>query len=326
MASRRRIHVRRQADIVIGSLINGAKTKVQKLALQKQIELTVGKAEFNEIIRNNSPSIYLVDPDLIATVVLEQVLNNATETISHIITSNGLIAPEDADFSLALREVIDNYSSLHASIKEAVHKGLMSFPSVNIDELNKTLQPIYSDLLKDLQSAYEKNKTYRAYQRAAAKAGSNLRRTLNAIKISILDNADSFISNINNRVPFVTYSFTSGVRSINTNIQKSLTSAIESKIALSSNFKIGNLVHAGHVGLYSDKGLEGINMPGAFIAGLITKKFDEIEQAVGNLSIHVINGLKINTDYSGDVGMFLDLQFNFAVSMEGVLNREEAPS
>jgi hypothetical protein len=315
----RRIHIRRYADVTMGSMINGAKTKIQKLALRRGISFSRGQSQFNEAIRNNSPSIYLVDPELIASTVLETLTTNP-KFISAINTEAGLIQAEDSEFNEAYKNIslpTNLNSDLAANIRTALYN---NFSKTTTAALTNITERIYNDMLVDMEKAERSGRSYISFQTAAAKAGAELRRELNSVKIAILEDADKIISNIQNRIPFVTYSFTAGVRRINEVIQKTVDTSISKYFNTTENFSVGNLVHAGHVGVYSDEGLVGINMPAATIAGLVSGKFHEIEQAIGNLDIHIEQGLKMNTNYTAKAGMFLDLQFNFAVSMTAGLN------
>jgi len=320
MALYRRLHIRRFADIVMGSAINGAKTNIQKLALRKSIDVSEGQAIFNNTIRANSPTIYLVDPDLIANVVIQELINN-TKYISSIYSESGALSPENEEFISAHKTLQDTLISLIPTIVQEIHSSLTAkFSKVSLDTLNSTVVKIYNQLISDIQTAEVKGRKYISYQVAAAKAGAELRRTLNLIKVSILEDAQNVITNLNNRIPFVGYRFSGTVTEINTVIQQAVDKHISNHIKTTETFKVGNLVHAGHVGIYSDAGLIGINMPAALIGGLVSDKFAEIEQAVGNLQIHVDSGIKLSTNYTATGGMLLDLQFNFAVSMPETLN------
>jgi len=320
MAKFRRIHIRRFADIVFGSAINGAKTKVQKLALRKSIDVSKGQSVFNETIRNNSPTIYLVDPDLVAKLAVQELISN-TKYISSIITSTGPVSVENG------KEFTEAYSNLGTILKELVptieHEIRLSlkstFKETSLGTLNSIVSDIYNKLISDIQIAEKKGKSYISYQIAAAKAGAELRRVLNSLKISILQDASSVITNLDNRIAFVGYRFAATRTEINAVLQAAIDKYID-KYIKTQKFNIGNIVHAGHVGIYSDAGLIGINMPAALIGGLVSNKFDEIENAVGNLPIHIESGIKLNTNYTTTGGMLLDMQFNFAISMPESLN------
>lgn len=319
----RRIHLRRVPDLMLGSLINSAKTKQQKLALRKSIELTGGKSQFNEILRNNSPSLYLVDPELIAVSVINAILTEDSKYVEVIYTDEGPLSSGNKEYIQEFKKASKSIKNLVKPLEKAIKAGLeKDFKTITLEQLNATIEPVYQTLIADLTRAEQTRKTYRAYQYAAAKAGAELRRKLNALKIAILGDASSMVSNLGNRIPFVSYSFTAGVYNINESIQKSVQEVLTQSGILKTTdiFKVGNLVHAGHVGIYQDKNLLGINMPAATIGGLVSKKFDEIERAIGAIPIHIENGIKLTTNYTQKAGMFLDLQFNFAVSMPAELN------
>lgn len=320
MAKFRRIHIRRFADIVFGSAINGAKTKVQKLSLRKSIDVSKGQSIFNETIRNNSPTIYLVDPDLVAKLAIQELINN-TKYISSIMTSTGPLSVENGkEFTQAYSNLGTILKELVPTIEHEIRSSLKStFGEISLATLNSTVSDVYNKLISDIQIAETKGRKYISYQVAAAKAGAELRRVLNSLKISILQDASSVITNLDNRIPFVGYRFAATRTEINAVMQTAIDKYIN-KYVKTQNFNIGNIVHAGHVGIYSDAGLIGINMPAALIGGLVSNKFDQIEDAVGNLPIHIESGIKLNTNYTTTGGMLLDMQFNFAISMPESLN------
>jgi hypothetical protein len=323
MARVRNIHIRRYADIVMGSTINGAKTKVQKLALKRAIDVSEGRTAFNEQIRNNTPSIYLVDPDLIAQIIVAALSNPQTSNrfISGIFTSSGLSSVGNADFNTELANLGPKLQQIEKVLAEKIRKKLYdSFKTITVAELSKVVEDVYNKLLKDMESAARLKRKYISYQIAAAKAGSELRRVLNSLKIAILEKPEEVITNVGTRVTFVSYAFTAGVGNINKIIQTVVDEVLKNYVSTTDKFNVGNLVNAGHVGLYSDEGLVGINMPSGLIAGLVSNKFEEIESALGSIPIHIQQGLQLSTNYTAKAGMFLDLQFNFAVSMESGLN------
>lgn len=320
MAKFRRIHIRRFADIVFGSAINGAKTKVQKLALRKSIDMSQGQSVFNETIRNNSPTIYLVDPELVTKLAVQELINN-TKYISSIFTSTGPLSIDNGEeFKSAYSSLGKTLVGLIPTIENEIRNSLKtSFGKVSLATLNSTVSDVYNKLISDIQIAESKGRKYISYQVAAAKAGAELRRVLNSLKISILQDASAVITNLGDRIPFVGYRFTATRTEINAVMQAAIDKHISNYIK-TQNFNIGNIVHAGHVGIYSDAGLIGINMPAALIGGLVSNKFDQIEDAIGNLPIHIESGIKLSTNYTTTGGMLLDMQFNFAVSMPESLN------
>lgn len=290
--SPRRIHIRRLIDIVMGSAINGAKTKLQKLALGRTFDISRGQTDFNKSIRANTPSIYLVDPDLIAIEIDEYFSEFQGRT---------------------------NVKDLGDLIRSVI---IQSYPKLDFDVIEGYVTDIHSKLIDDLKNTEEAGKSYLTYRRNAAAAGSELRRLLNKHKISILTNADKMISNIGNRIPFVTYTFDAS-KDINKIVQSAVQGYYKNKLKVFvEEVTVGNVVNAGHVGLYGNGSFLGINMPSALISGVATRKFEDIEQELGNIAHHVDYGIQINPDYSKS-GMFLDLTFNFTVSMPAELNTKE---
>jgi hypothetical protein len=325
MARVRNIHIRRYADIVMGSTINGAKTKVQKLALKRAIDVSEGRTAFNEQIRNNTPSIYLVDPDLIAQIIVAALSNPQTSNrfILGVFTPSGLSSAGNADFNTQLANLAPKLQQIEKVLAEKIRKELYdSFKTITVTKLSEVVENIYNKLIQDMETAAKLKRKYISYQTAAAKAGSELRRVLNSLKIAILEKPEEVITNVGTRVTFVSYAFTAGVGNINKIIQSAVDGVLKNYISTTDKFNVGNLVNAGHVGLYSDEGLVGINMPSGLIAGLVSNKFEEIESALGSIPIHIQQGLKLSTNYTAKAGMFLDLQFNFVVSMESGLNSQ----
>ncbi len=324
MSSVRKLHIRRLADIVTGSLINGAKTKVQKLALRKQLDVSGGRSILNETIRNNSPTIYLVDPDLISSCILDTISNGSNQYVTYVETPEGRVQAEDKEFNAALEYSKINISNLFTTLSYAIRKELYKdYSSISIQSFEDMVTPVYNKLISDILIAEKAGKSRISFQIAAARAGSEIRRQLNIQKIRILENAGSIFDNLGNRIPFIGYRFSGTVTDINKSIQTATNRVVSALLGTTDKFIIGNLVHAGHVGIYSDSGLLGINMPDALISGLISNKFSAIEEAIGNISIHIDNGIRLNTNYTNKAGMFLDLQFNFAVSMPETLNSRE---
>lgn len=320
----RLLHVRRYADVMMGSIINGAKTKVQKLALRKGIELAKGQTEFNEKLRDNSPSLYLVDPDLIAAVVFEKITQQSKTFVSAVFTDEGPSSIENSTFETDLANALSNNPGLQKAmalkIRERINADFNS-SRITTKELTDTVKSIYDAMISDMEKAEKTGKSYVSYQIAAAKAGAELRRILNLKKVSILEDGHLVVQNLGDRIPFVSYTFSTGVSTINKSIQQAVDEILDlAGIQKSAALVVGNLVHAGHVGIYKDDGLLGINMPAATIGGLISGRFTEIENAIGNIPIHIEQGIRLATDYTKNAGMFLDLQFNFAVSMEGSFN------
>lgn len=321
MASPRRIHIRRFADMTMGSWLNGAKTMVQKLAWKKAIDVSKGQSSFNETIRNNSPTLYLVDPALIAQTVIEEFSNKDSKFIIGVFTDTGLVSSSNKEYEDVHNTSAKNLSSKFFDLEMGIRNAIVEeFKHTTVKELQDIINNIYNKLISDMTLAEKNKKSYIFYQIAASKAGSELRRQLNTLGISILIDANLMLDNLDRRIAFVGYRFTGAVSTINAIIQKVVKKEVSKIFSVSDKFAIGNLVHAGHVGIYEDKTLLGINMPGALIGGLASNKFAEIEKAVGNLELHVKQGIKLNTNYVASSGAFLDLQFNFAVSMTSTLN------
>jgi len=186
--------------------------------------------------------------------------------------------------------------------------------------LHPELSSIHNTLIEELKQATIRNQSYVVFRRRAAAAGQELRRRLNKRKVSILIDADAMITNIGTRVPFISYTFDAS-KDVNKIIQSAVVGYYKKELKSTIDVGyIGNIVNAGHVGLYSEGAFIGINMPSAFISGVANQRFTEVEQALGNIDTHIEYGLQLSPKYISKSGMFLDLTFNFTVSMPSSLN------
>ena len=318
----RKLHIRRFADIVYGSAVNGAKTKIQKLALKKSLDVSKGRAVFNQYVRDNSPTIYLVDPELIANTVIKALIVDYKYIDTIRSPRNNVFIPIiDKSFESTHNSIKQDLIALESVITKAIHIDLaINFESISSTEISDIVTPIYEKVLADMANAEKLGRRYISFQAAAATAGAELRRKLNSIKVSRISDGSAIVANLEKRIPFIAYRFSAGVSTINKIIQNSVDKVLAPYLRTNNSFIVGNLLHAGHVGLYDKNGLLGINTPGGLIGGLVSNKFEEIESAIGNIPIHIEQGIKLTTNYSASAGMFLDLQFNFAVSMTSNLN------
>lgn len=290
--SPRAIHPRRLLDITWGSVLNGAKTKVQKLRLGGSIRNGITVEEFNSKIRTASPNIYVVDPKSVAKVVFD---------------AYSLYG----DYDIKLLEDI-------------VSKTLVSNTRSNItmSDLLDAAGKIHSKMVSDLKKATETNMSYLSFRRAAASAGAELRRVLNIHKLTLITDPHNFINNHTGKLVYLSYSF----ETLKTELNNILTNAVlgfkvKNKVkSIPDSFKIGNLVDSGHVGLYSGEDFIGINMPAQIIHATIGKKFEEVEEALGKIDTHIEYGLSVKESFTGS-GILLDLGFQFTVVMSGEVNR-----
>jgi hypothetical protein len=336
----RRLHARRIPDLMMGSILNGMKKKARELAIRAKVSVADSKTKFNDVLRANSPSIYLVDPQLIATTIISALFSNDgnNKYISKIYSkpsgSDSRIplfsdSPQDEKrfarvvrtFKKVNRAEISNFQNkLEKSIADAL---ITDFNKINTATLLNTAKTTYFAMLRELQQAErKKNKVYADFRAAAAKAGAEIRRELNIVGISVIEDPENMIQNLNNRIPFVAFNFNQGVKNINVSVQKALDKEFKafSDLVEFNKVEVGNLVHAGHVGIYQDNSLLGINMPSGVIAGIASNNLQNIENAIGSLPLHVEHGIRLTKKFAKRAGVFLDLQFNFVVSMEGSFN------
>ena len=326
--TRRDVHARRIPDILMGSVINGTKRKARELAVRQKRVLADSRTKFNDVIRANSPTIYAVDPELIVKAVISGLTEKAgnNQYISGISTPEGLVSAENLqEFGTAFSQFQQDLIALEPKLVAAVTDELRKeFPSIETNRLLGIADDVYIKMIEALTKAESRSKKiYADFRAAAANAGASIRRELNAIGVSILKDPELILNNVQNRIIFVGFTFNTAVTNINSAIQKAVNSVLDSSsnaVINKSTFKIGNLVHAGHVGIYQDNNLLGINMPSGVIAGIATNKLEQIEQAIGQIPLHIEHGLRVTKDFSDIAGIFLDLQFNFAVSMQAAIN------
>ena len=288
--SPRALHPRRLLDIVWGSVLNGTKTKIQKLNLGRSIRNGITVADFNEKIRSASPNIYVVDPKSIATIVFDAYKLHGHYEISELVT------------------VIT--TTLNARVRE----------SISMAQLLQIAGSVHSKMVSDITRASASKLSYISFRRAAAGAGAELRRLLNPHKITRISDPGNFIQNPGDKTAYLSYSFDRLKTELNAIISDAVKGFGKKAKVIPADFKIGSLVDAGHVGLYSGPDFVGINMPAQIIHGTIGKKFEEVEEAIGSIDTHVECGLRLNEKFSAS-GILLDLGFQFTVVMSTETNR-----
>ncbi len=303
----RRMHPRRALDILAGSILNRTKKKAEADLLNLTKAIAKGQAELNEQIRSSSPNFYLVDPKLLATTYIDFVLN-----------SSDISCTKPVHLRTTGLEELENLFIRILNLES-------NFRTIGIDEIITELDQYYKVSIAEIEKIAGRTRhPIVEFQRAAAKAGEKMRKYLNLLGVRRVIDANKFIDNLNNRIAIIAPTFNIAVKNVNEKLQSVISgSSVFLKkygISHSSPVYIGNLVHSGHVGIYGDSGFLGINMPSSLIASAVTNRGDEIEKALGNLQIHIENGIKINPNYTQHSGMLLDLQLNFTVSMTNELN------
>lgn len=307
----RKLHYRRMLDVVAGSIVNKTRVKTQAEFTKLSKILSTSRKDLNDQIRAASPSIHIIDPLVVAT-----------EYINYISEHMGLLAyTSEPKFSKIFTDTARQ--ELASIIKSTLEK---SFDKVDIHLLTKELSDEYQNSLDKLNSLKDTSRKYIEYQKISARLGGYTRKYLNGIGVAILKNPEKFIDGLGDRVAFVSPTFNLMVSKTNSILDRAVASREFRKTY--GNFRwlgkepnVGNIVHAGHTGIYTNTGsLLGINMPSANISGLVSGKMAEIEQAVGNIPIHIDYGIKLKPEFTQFAGMFLDLQFNFSVSMSEVIN------
>ena len=305
------------ADITMGSFIQGSKTKILLDSWHKDRakEIRSAATKFNEAIRQNTPSIAILDAKLIANEVLTVLDELTTKYIKSIDIPGDIPSfSGDKDFEQQVDSYLaveqDNiYNKLISNITSELHSGL---DNITMVEIRSIVNEIQTNILT----------SQGARNVSMAKAGAQLRSKLSTIGTVEISDANTFIANLGNRIAVMSYSFIAGKEKVNKLIQSAVEKTFKStRLKLSPEFKVGNIVHAGHVGFYEeDKTLIGINTPGAIAYGAAADRFNEIEKSVGNISLHVEYGLKVKKEWSDTAGILLSLGFNISVSMEDYVN------
>ena len=291
--SPRALHSRRLLDITWGSVLNSAKTKIQKLRLGSTIRNGWSVADFNEAIRTNMPNIYVIDTKFLASVILES-------------------------YNIPIDSNIDK-------LAEIIHSRLSTEPrhKISLQILENLATKIHTILLDKLALLVNKEANYLSYRKAAAMAGAEVRRELNLYKFALIKDPENFINNSTGKIVLLSHSFEYLKSEVNKviktciNVFRAANKDISNSIPI--DVKVGDIFHSGHAGLYSDNTFLGINMPAQLINGIVGNKFAEVEEAIGSIDTHVEYGVQISKSFKSS-GVLLDLGFQFTVIMSKSTN------
>lgn len=332
----RKVHFTRAVDIAFGSWLNGTKTRLQALGYKKLIDVKGGQTALNEFIRSNTPAFYVVNVPLIVRTAVESVLVDP-KLISALKNSGSSSFYEDSDFIETLQVKFKNRAKLENALIDHISADLhRQLKKVSSADFYSTVEGSHKFLVKEAERLNKNKSSYIGYKIAATKAGQQLRAGLNSIGTAIVEDPETLVANMPPRsVLVVSPTFTLGVSTTNKSIDKTIARYFsklgitlnkiaakdipEARLANRHSFNIGNLVHAGHTASSVDKNIVGINTPGVIVNGLISKRFEELEQAVSRLPEHIQYSVDFNPNYS-TAGILLDMQFNIAVSMTGDIN------
>lgn len=305
------------ANIIMGGFIEGSKTEaiLSSWHADRKKENRSASTKFNAAIRQHSPSLALLDPEVIAIEVYNAIIEEPNKYVYVVTDKEGPSFNGDKGFA----EHVDHHMTtiginFVSNLTKNIHAALTStaaLPTISVAELQTTLEIISSsiNLIDDRQNS-------------VAKAGANLRSTLAGLGTRRVPDIGLLFSNTRGRVGILSKSFNVGRADVNAIIQTVALAALKQiKVEPTAAFLVGNIVHAGHVGLYDpSKQLIGINTPGVITAGLGSGRFAAVEQAVGNIQLHIDYGLTVDTEYSGLASLLLSLGFNVSISMSGVVN------
>lgn len=329
----RKVHFTRAVDIAFGSWLNGTKTNLRQLAYRKLLDVKDGQMALNAFIRDNTPAFYVVNVPLIVRTALNSIIEDK-RFVSKITSPEGVLdfGQEGFDSGISSRLLSPKVE------KDLISKILVTLKSdlkeVTSATFYKAVEKVHKEFVEIAESLNSKNSGYLSYKIAASKAGQKLRIELNKIGTAVLKDPRAMVNNLpSDSLVVVAPTFTIGVANTNKIIDQVLAEYFEglgvylNKIDSKQkkvtsdrrNFNVGNVVHAGHTAVSEQGKQVGINTPGILINGLISRRFSELEKAVGSLPEHIEYKVDFNPNYSSS-GVLLDMQFNIAVSMPATLN------
>jgi hypothetical protein len=306
----RSVHFSRLLDIISGSALAGANTKVQKSALNKDFDLAkLESKKLRDLIDSNLPTFYVVDVDAIVYSLVQGLgLNNFQENDEYV-KAKFPSKPELVQF-------------LENTVKEALNS-LPSKPFIPvIDQLNKH----YSTLLDTLA----KRTSYIGYRNAATKFGASLRATLKSSSVFTASDGRLLVSNLRpNSYVVIGPTFTLAVEKVNSLLNDHLRKAFASSYDINlrkytasdavNRFTIGDFINAGHTAAYSQsKQLIGINMPLAQERQFLLSsdpKSEGIETSIADLYLTADYAIEFNQNYTETATNLLNMQFSFVVTM-----------
>ena len=311
----RKVHFSRLLDIISGSALAGANTKVQKSALNKDFDIAkLESKKLRSLIDSNLPTFYVVNVDAIVYSLIQGLgLNNFQENEDYV----------KAQFPSKAKLLV----FLEKTIKEALHT-LPAKPFLPvIDTLNKK----YSILLNTLA----KRTSYIGYRNAATKFGADIRSTLKASSVFVATDARMLVSNLGpNSYVVIGPSFTLAVEKVNSLLNDTLRKSFASSYDINlrkysasdavNRFTIGDFINAGHTAAYSgSKQLIGVNMPLLQERQFLLSsdpKAEGLETSIADLYLNADYAIEFNQNYTETASNLLNMQFSFVVSMPQKFN------
>lgn len=309
-----KLHFSRLLDIISGSALAGANTKIQRSALYKDFDIAkLESKKLRDLIDSNLPTFYIVD------------LNTIVNELSSGLGMNNFRENEDyVKSQMPNRKELDSFlfNILETAINKLPSKTFMSSYDKVVKEYNKLI-----DTLADRSS-------YIGYRNATTKFGSELRRLLKSEGVYIASDGPNLVANLATKSYVVIGpTFNAAVEAVNKLINTELRTAFSKTYDITlkeynadpkNRFTIGDFINAGHTAAYSEKGgLLGINMPFAqerkfLLAG--TEKAGGIDAAISDLYLDAGYAIKFNQNYTDTASNLLDMQFSFAISMPAKYN------
>jgi hypothetical protein len=311
----RKVHFSRLLDIISGSALAGANTKVQKSALNKDFDIAkLESKKLRDLIDSNLPTFYVVNVDAIVYSLVQGLgLNNFQENEEYVKAQ----FPSKSELLVFLEK----------TVKEALHT-LPAKPFLPvIDTLNKK----YATLLNTLA----KRTSYVGYRNAATKFGADLRSTLKASSVFVATDAKMLVSNLGpNSYVVIGPSFTLAVEKVNSLLNDTLRKSFASSYDINlrkysasdavNRFTIGDFINAGHTAAYSaSKQLIGVNMPLLQERQFLLSsdpKAEGLETSIADLYLNADYAIEFNQNYTETASNLLNMQFSFVVSMPQKFN------
>lgn len=312
----RKLHFSRLLDMISGSALAGANTKVQKSALYKDFDVAkLESKKLRDLIDSNLPTFYIVDIDLI----VKELANNLG-------FSNFSGNDDYVKSRFPRKEKLIEF--LNTTIKGAV----LTIPQ-------KPFLPFITKVEKDfdgLVNTLSKRTSYIGYRNATTTFQFNLRSQGKALGVFIASDASSIVDNLGkNAYVVIAPTFNAAVEKVNAALNKSLREAFtntydinlkpySASATMRDRFTIGDFINAGHTAAFdvNDK-LIGINMPLAqerqfLLSG--TEKSEGLELAIADLYLDAKYDIKFKQNFTEKAGKMLDMQFSFVVTMPSAFN------
>jgi len=319
MSYNRKVHFSRTLDILSGSAIAGATTKIQKSALYRDFD--VAKLEGNklrDLIDSNFPTFYIVDCKLIARTTIQALINDSDKYLV-----------ENEDYVSTIKpKIMASEKELLAGLLEAIGNSNIS---------SKPFLPVFNKLNTSYEAMLDRmsSKTsYIGYRNAAAKFGNDIRTILKVNSVFVASDGPAIVSGLpsTSRV-VIGPTFESTKRKVNEELNTVISDFVKGlglslvKYNKGDGFTIGNLINAGHTSAVQETGkLIGINMPMAqekqfLLAG--TGKEAGLEEAIADLYLDADYAVVFKQNFTKTAQTLLDMQFSFVVSMPREFNTNE---